>query len=651
MIKKSIVFLFLFGLFFANAQDKKAIDSLLQVTHSSKNDSLRIDAYNKLFFIEVYSDLNKSKRYYHEIFKIAQQKHSNFAYAKGYNTKGVYYDFLGKLDSANYCYNQAIKYARLSKAITVEGSALNNIGLLYWNKSYYYKAILIYNKALVIFEKTGNKEYQANVLSNIGLIYDDIDENEKARQYIEKSLEIRKQINDEYGLSVSYINLAKIIQKQGKHIEAIANYDKGIAIKIKINDLLGLAIGKHNKATPLISLKRYDEALKCLKEAEEICIKNNAESNIIENVYLGLIKVYIVTNDITKAKEYNEKMFLISQKNEDRQRLSDYYSFKSEIAFKEQNFKMAYLYNLKGDSIHKVIESLDLKKSINLFEAKYQSEKKEKELFKTKNQLYKNEIQSKRKSFWLIIVSVISLFIALIGFLIYRQQKLKNKQQEQEFELKNAIAAIETQNKLHEQRLSISRDLHDNIGAQLTFVISSIDNLKYGNKITDSKINNQLTKISDFTKSTIIELRDTIWAMNNSEFTVEDLYSRILNFIEKAKSAKDDINFKFKIDEQMKTIKFSSVVGINLYRTIQEAINNAIKYSEAKDIDVEVKKVDSQIKITIQDNGKGFDIENTDFGNGLYNMKKRIEEVNGSCEIQSEPNKGTTITILLTKNQ
>jgi signal transduction histidine kinase len=88
-----------------------------------------------------------------------------------------------------------------------------------------------------------------------------------------------------------------------------------------------------------------------------------------------------------------------------------------------------------------------------------------------------------------------------------------------------------------------------------------------------------------------------------------------------------------------------------LYRTIQEAINNAIKYSEAKDIDVEVKKVDSQIKITIKDNGKGFDKETVDFGNGFYNMKKRIEEVNGTCEIQSEPNKGTSIVIILTKNQ
>jgi len=66
---------------------------------------------------------------------------------------------------------------------------------------------------------------------------------------------------------------------------------------------------------------------------------------------------------------------------------------------------------------------------------------------------------------------------------------------------------------------------------------------------------------------------------------------------------------------------------------------------------VVVQKEENQIQITIHDNGKGFDIDNTDFGNGLYNMKKRIEEVNGICKIESELQKGTTITILLTKNQ
>jgi signal transduction histidine kinase len=296
----------------------------------------------------------------------------------------------------------------------------------------------------------------------------------------------------------------------------------------------------------------------------------------------------------------------------------NYSQYKDAILNKESNSKIAEL------------------------EVKFETNEKEKLLLK-------KEIEVKNARNKLIAVSSIALFIGLLGWLIYRQQKLKNKQQEQEFELKTAIAAIETQNQLQEQRLSISRDLHDNIGAQLTFVISSVDNLKFGNQITDSRVTNQLTKISDFTKSTIIELRDTIWAMNTNEFTFEDLRSRIFNFIEKAKSAKEDIQFKFLVDDSLNTVKFSSIVGINLYRTIQEAVNNAVKYAEATEIEVIISNQNDQIKIEIQDNGKGFDVETIDFGNGLHNMKKRIEEVGGAITINSLVKKGTTISILLLK--
>jgi signal transduction histidine kinase len=281
-------------------------------------------------------------------------------------------------------------------------------------------------------------------------------------------------------------------------------------------------------------------------------------------------------------------------------------------------------------------------KAVQEIQTKYQTAAKEKQLLQKET-----EIKNSRNK--LIVVSLLTMFSILIGFLIYRQQKLKNKQQEQEFELQSAISQIETQNKLHEQRLSISRDLHDNIGAQLTFIISSVDNLKFANAITDSKISNQLNKISDFTKDTIIELRDTIWAMNTNEFTFEDLRSRIFNFIEKAKAAKENIVFKFTIDEKLKDIKLSSLVGLNLYRTIQETINNSVKHSDGNQISVEVSESNDQIKIEISDNGKGFDIETIEIGNGLHNMEKRIEEVKGSFQIHSEPNKGTKTVVFLPK--
>ncbi|WP_296385312.1 ATP-binding protein, partial [Winogradskyella sp.] len=185
------------------------------------------------------------------------------------------------------------------------------------------------------------------------------------------------------------------------------------------------------------------------------------------------------------------------------------------------------------------------------------------------------------------------------------------------------------------------------IGAQLTFIISSLDNLKYGFKLPE-KLSSKLKYISEFTTTTIYELRDTIWAMNKSKITFEDLQIRISNFIEKANLAAQNIDFKFKVEDSVdRSISFTSVRGMNIYRIIQEAINNSIKYAEASEIEVVISKEEHQMKITIKDNGEGFDKGKVELGNGLYNMKKRSMDINGSLNIDSTINIGTTIILRL----
>jgi len=245
----------------------------------------------------------------------------------------------------------------------------------------------------------------------------------------------------------------------------------------------------------------------------------------------------------------------------------------------------------------------------------------------------------------------LAFFIGLIGFLIYRQQKIKNRQQEQEFKLRSAIVQIESQNELQQQRLTISRDLHDNIGAQLTFIISSVDNIKYAFDIQNPNLESKLANISNFTKDTISELRDTIWAMNYTEITIEELQSRILNFIEKAKDAKESIDFKFHIEAGLSELKLSAVVGMNCYRTIQEAINNAIKYAEASEVVIEVNKHEDKIRIAIRDNGIGFDIDTLEKGNGLRNIQKRVEDIGGVLTVDSVIHQGTSVIIDILANE
>lgn len=226
---------------------------------------------------------------------------------------------------------------------------------------------------------------------------------------------------------------------------------------------------------------------------------------------------------------------------------------------------------------------------------------------------------------------------------------MKTVQLLKERELQDALLKIETQNKLQEQRLQISRDLHDNIGSQLTFIISSIDNLKFALGNQNPKIDEKLTNISSFTRETIVELRDTIWAMNKEEITVEDLETRISNFIENAKISLSGTQFIFSSNLKSTQLKpFSSRDGMNIYRIIQESVNNAIKHAKATKIEVMIQELENQICIEIIDNGSGFNLQETEKGNGLNSIEKRASELNSKLTVKSDSN-GTNITLDLKK--
>ncbi len=642
---KKLLFLLFFLPFIVKSQNaQQLIDNLKEELKTQPEAKRTASIYSDLTWYYSNVSIDSAMVYGKKAIIESVKLKDSVLIAQVYSDMGAVYFRKGDVNSSKQCYLNA--YSIRKKRNDYAGMAKVNANLanIYNKEGKKKEALKSYLETIDYFEKINNQEVVAMTKANIGLLFNEIKNYPKAMKYTKEAIDYQEKNNLDSGLCTSYLTLGNVYLRLKDTANAISSYEKSLKSSRKIGNNVAMSSALNNLGSIKSEQKKSKEANAYFDKSKIIRDSLNVEKDE-SSLSLSLAKEAIMYSRFKDAQ-----ILLLKLKKQYENSLNNEENL--FLTYKYLIHTYAYLnlpdsvnfYNNKASKLQDQLIETTVVKQTNELETKYQTAKKEKLLLQ-------KEIEVKNVRNKLISVSTLALFVGLIGFLIYRQQKLKNKQQQQEFELQSAISQIETQNKLHEQRLSISRDLHDNIGAQLTFVISSIDNLKYGNKITDSKINNQLTKISDFTKSTIIELRDTIWAMNNSEFTVEDLYSRILNFIEKAKSAKDDINFKFKIDDQMKTLKFSSVVGINLYRTIQEAINNAIKYSEAKDIDVEVKKVDSQIKITIKDNGKGFDKETVDFGNGFYNMKKRIEEVNGTCEIQSEPNKGTSIVIILTKNQ
>lgn len=521
-----------------------------------------------------------------------------------------------------------------------EAKSYSNLSLVYYYQGKYEKDLTYSLKAIHIFEKLNDQENLSLEWGELG--YRMKKRNlEKALQYMQKAKYIAEKNTLRKPLLSIYNNYGVLKEMKKEYDSALFFYNKGLALKQKINDQVGIPYSLNNIAGVFVLRKQFDKAEENYQKALEIRKKINDTVGIAENYsYLG--DVYFTKNDFKKAINFYQKTTDITDKHKYLGLSQDTYRKISECYEVLGDKENALLNFKKFSALKDSLVNQDTNSKIAELEVKFDTNEKEKQLLQKQA-----EVETSRIKFSVAIV--FAILASIIGFLFYRQQRLKNKQQHQEFELKSAMAQIENQNKLQEQRLSISRDLHDNIGAQLTFIISSLENTKFGIPNLETAVEKRLDKISDFTRNTIVELRDTIWAMNKSDFTMEDLSSRIFNFVEHAQSANQNIQFNFSIDEKLKNKKFSSVVGVNLYRTIQESVNNAMKYANANHIIINAEKFKEGLKIEIKDDGKGFDTENVDLGNGLLNMKKRMEEIDGNFSINSEIGKGTSVNVELEK--
>ncbi len=190
-------------------------------------------------------------------------------------------------------------------------------------------------------------------------------------------------------------------------------------------------------------------------------------------------------------------------------------------------------------------------------------------------------------------------------------------------------------------------DIHDGIGQMLTslkFQIESIDSRN------DEVIDRKVGDIKHGIKDVIKEVRRVTFNLKPTVLGDYGLQAALNVFIQEIGKL-TDIELVYRTEGDM-TYRLPQKVENNIFRIVQEAINNAIKYSAAQKIEVMLQQTDNDFIITITDEGKGFDekiIEardiNIESGRGFFNMYERTEYVNGNLEIKSAPNKGTVVTL------
>ncbi len=198
-----------------------------------------------------------------------------------------------------------------------------------------------------------------------------------------------------------------------------------------------------------------------------------------------------------------------------------------------------------------------------------------------------------------------------------------------------------------EERKRIAMDIHDGIGQQLTSLKFQIESVDMKNvQATETKIN----EIKQGIKDVIKEVRRVTFNLKPTVLGDYGMQAALSVFIREI-SKLTDINLLYKTEGDI-SFRLPQKVENNIFRIVQEAINNAIKYSGASRIEVLLKQTENNVVITINDEGKGFDEKivearsvNIESGRGFFNMYERTEYINGHLEIKSAPGEGTIVTL------
>lgn len=235
-----------------------------------------------------------------------------------------------------------------------------------------------------------------------------------------------------------------------------------------------------------------------------------------------------------------------------------------------------------------------------------------------------------RESVRVAVVFLILMFMAVVAWGIERGRSRRR------------LERMEMQRKLDSERQRIARDIHDDLGSGLTEIImlSDIAGLEEKFASTDTS---QVKKISARARSLTRAMDEVVWAINPRNDSLESFLTYLnrwaQSYLNHAK-----IRCRWDIPMDIPDVPLPADMRHHLFLACKEALNNAVKYANATEIWIRCELTGGRLSLSVEDNGIGFlaDIP-TERGNGLKNMRQRLEELRGECEINSSVAQGTTI--------
>ncbi|MEO6980725.1 MAG: sensor histidine kinase [Mucilaginibacter sp.] len=558
------------------------------------------------------------------------------------NVIGLIYTYQSKYDVAAKYFAKAKEFAIQVKDKLLLSKVYNNLGLNYMQEGKQLEAIQQSFNAIKVLEELGNTAGLGDTYANISNSYIRLNLYGKALAYADSALKYFKRINKLSGMANIYNNYGFIYSDTKQIPKALDYFAKSLKIKEQMNDQDGQANTLVNIGTAYYDLKDYSKAKELFKKAEVLFKLANDPKGIAE-VQTNMANLKTATKDSTALND-SKKTYEYAKKNTTNEQQRDIALVVSRNYRNIKDYENSLKYYRIYDSLKDVTINESMLKQIATLEATYQNEKKQQQIKLLSKQNTIQQLQINKKNLTIYIIAIAFLLSAVIVYQVYSRNKIKQATKlqaaiihQQNLAAKGIVEAEER------ERKRIAGDLHDGVGQLFSAVKLNLGVLvdKYVVKQDAAAVLSEKTMA--MVDESCAEVRSIAHQMMPNALIKSGLVSALRDFINKIQSDK----LKIQIQTQGIDKPLDSNVETVLYRVIQESVNNVIKHAQASVLDIFLLCDDKEITVTIEDNGKGFDMASRkDFtGIGLKNMISRVEFLKGSVEVSSSPGKGTLVAI------
>ena len=639
------------------SKEFKQIDSLLLESKSSETSSeIKFKNLDKAYHLVTKLDQDSSKIDY--LFKISNQLY-----------------FLKKYPEFKKVTSEFLNYSKQYKDSM-------RIADFYWNMGSYYldtevldSAYYNYGKARLIFKEVGHTYYTAKMEYNIAYVL------RRSKNYIEseafafRSISNLKDLDKHLLLYRCYNHLGLLYNDLEEFSFSIEYHLKAMELITKLpQDGIYLERSLNNLSLVYQKQQKYEDAIETLNKA----LLNKSLRTKHPNLYAKLIDNraycrFLMGDQKEVETDFNKALFIRDSLDNDagvgisKMHLSEFYLSVGDSLQALQTAQVAHdlarTFGLNRDILSSLVllsradpshataymnSHIKLNDSLLLEERKVRN-KFTRIQFETEDYIAANK-DLKKKNIWISLTSVLG--VASLSFLFFGyRQKAKNRtlllqQQQQKANEEIYDLMLKQQNREEEgriqERIRISEELHDGVLARLFSVRISMGFLK----VTESKKEeNRFPVLLKELQSVEKDIRDLSHALKNDDLSSKKDFPKFLFKLLEEQSRIGNLTYTLEQESSIAWNLVDEKIKINLFRTIQEAIHNILKYARCSEIKLRLERRNNLVQIYIVDDGIGFDTNKRHKGIGLKNMKSRAKSIGAEISIKSVIQEGTEIKI------